>query len=117
MQLAKLLLERGYLAMLQSEDTQDKTKKEAKLADARAAYSQAHEAYGKSVEALAAAYKSVPGLHARGQTPGCAERDVVLATYLNAMLQKGVADYELAQTFPATSADRTKYLKAGARSV
>ncbi len=28
------------------------------------------------------------------------------------MLQKGVADYELAHTFPATSADRTKYLKA-----
>ena len=34
------------------------------------------------------------------------------ATYLNAMLQKGVADYELAHTFPADSADRTKYLKA-----
>ena len=39
------------------------------------------------------------------------ERDAVLATYLNAMLQKGVADYELAQTFPAGSAERTKSLK------
>jgi tetratricopeptide (TPR) repeat protein len=110
-QLAKLLLERGYLAMLQSEDTQDKTKKEAKLADARAAYSQAHDAYGKSVEALAAAYKTFPVSMPEGD-PRRAQRDMVLATYLNAMLQKGVADYELAHTFPADSADRTKYLKA-----
>jgi cellulose synthase operon protein C len=110
-QLAKLLLERGYLAMLQSEDIQDKSKKEAKVADARAAYSQSHDAYGKSVEALAAAYKTFPVSMAEGD-PRRAQRDAVLATYLNAMLQKGVADYELAHTFPNDSADRTKYLKA-----
>ncbi len=38
--------------------------------------------------------------------------DAVYATYLDAMLQKGVADYELAQTYPVDSADRTRYLKA-----
>ena len=35
-QIAKLLVERGYLAMLQGEDIQDKAKKDAKLAEARA---------------------------------------------------------------------------------
>ncbi|MGP0066265.1 MAG: tetratricopeptide repeat protein [Isosphaeraceae bacterium] len=110
-QLAKLLLERGYLAMLQSEDVQDKTKKEAKVADARAAYSQSHDAYGKSVEALALAYKAFPVSMAEGD-PRRAQRDLVLASYLNAMLQKGVADYELAHTYPEKAADRTKYLKA-----
>ncbi len=110
-QLAKLLLERGHLAMLKSEDTSDKTKKEASVADARAAFAQAHEAYGKSVEALAAAYKSFPVSMPEGD-PRRAARDAVHTTYLDAMLQKGVADYELAQTYPVDSADRTKYLKA-----
>jgi tetratricopeptide (TPR) repeat protein len=110
-QLAKLLLERGHLAMLQSEDTQDKAKKEAKVDEARAAFAQAHEAYGKSVEALAAAYKTFP-VSMPADDPRRAERDAVHNTYLDGMLQKGVADYELAQTYPADSADRTKYLKA-----
>ncbi len=109
-QLAKLLLERGHLAMLQSEDTQDKAKKEAKVNDARAAFAQAHEAYGKSVEALAAAYKTFP-VSMPADDPRRAARDAVYTTYLDAMLQKGVADYELAQTYPVNSADRTKSLK------
>src|SRR5262249_31434717 len=57
-QLAKLQVERGYLARLQSEEAQDKAKKDAKLAEARAAYAAAHEAYAQSVEALDAARKN-----------------------------------------------------------
>ena len=97
--------------MLQSEDTQDKAKKEAKVADGRAAFAQAHEAYGKSVEALAAAYKTFPVSMPEGD-PRRADRDAVYTTYLDAMLQKGVADYELAQTYPVDSTDRTRYLKS-----
>ncbi len=59
-QLAKLLVERGFLATLVGEDTQDKAKKESKLAEARASFSQAHDAYGKAVEALAAALAKYP---------------------------------------------------------
>ena len=59
-QLAKLLVERGYLALLLGEETQDKAKKDAKLAEARAAFIQAHEAYGKAVVALGAARRSTP---------------------------------------------------------
>src|SRR5208283_1024261 len=41
--LAKLLIERGHLAMLLSEETADKAKKEAKVAEARAAFSEARD--------------------------------------------------------------------------
>ena len=43
--------------------------------------------------------------------PRKAERDGIYAALLDAMLQKGVADYELAQTFPAGSPERAKSLK------
>src|SRR5262245_17627170 len=110
-QLAKLLVERGYLARVQSEEAQDKAKKDAKLAEARAAYSEAHEAYAKSVEVLDAARKKYPVSLPEGD-PRRAERDAVYATFLDAMLQKGVSEYELAQTYPAGSAERSRYIKS-----
>jgi tetratricopeptide (TPR) repeat protein len=109
-QLAKLLVERGYLAMLLSEDAPDKAKKEAKVAEARAAFTQAHDVYGKAVEQLNAAYKKFPGFIPEG-SPLRTQRDDLQTTMLNAMLQKGVADYELAQTYPEGSAERSQYLK------
>ncbi len=108
-QLAKLLVERGYLATLLSEETQDKAKKDAKVAEARDAFSQAHEAYGKAVEALSVALAKFP-VSMPENDPRRAARDTVEASYLDGMLQKGVCDYELAQTFPTSSPDRTKYL-------
>jgi cellulose synthase operon protein C len=108
-QLAELLVERGYLATLQGEDTQDKTKKEAKVAEARAAFSQAHDAYGKAVETLGAALAKYPVSMPKND-PRKPARDAVETSYLDGMLQKGVCDYELAQTFPASSPDRAKYL-------
>jgi tetratricopeptide (TPR) repeat protein len=108
-QLSKLLVERGYLAMLLSEDTPDKAKKDAKVAEARDALTQARESYGKAVEALGAAKDKYP-VSMPENDPRRAERDAVYASYLDAMLQKGVCDYELAQTYPATSPDRTRYL-------
>ena len=91
---------------LQSEDTQDKTKKEAKVAEARAAYTEAREAYGKAVEALAAACRSFPSRCPR-MTPAARSAMTVEASYLDAMLQQGVCDHELAQTYAADSAERT----------
>jgi tetratricopeptide (TPR) repeat protein len=108
-QLSKLLVERGYLAMLSSEDTPDKAKKDAKIAEARDAFTQARESYGKAVEALGAAKDKYP-VSMPANDPRRAERDLVYASYLDAMLQKGVCDYELAQTYPASSPDRAKYL-------
>jgi TolA-binding protein len=108
-QMAKLLVERGYLATLLGEEIQDKAKKDAKLAEARNAYMQAHEAYAKAVVALAAARDKFP-VSMPEKDPRRAERDAAIASYLDGMLQQGVCDYELAQTYPAGSADRTKYL-------
>jgi tetratricopeptide (TPR) repeat protein len=108
-QMAKLLVERGYLAILQSEDTQDKAKKEAKVAEGRAAYTQARDAYGKAVEALRPALAKFP-VSMPENDPRRKERDTVEASYLDAMLQQGVCDHELAQTFPEGSPERMKLL-------
>ena len=51
--------------MLLSEETTDKAKKEAKVAEARAAFTEAHEAYAKAIEPLNAAYKKYAGFHPR----------------------------------------------------
>ena len=51
--------------------------------------SQAHEAYGKAVEALGRRLQDFP-VSMPENDPRRAERDAVLATYLDAMLQKGV---------------------------
>ncbi len=107
--LAKLLIERGHLAMLLSEETTDKAKKEAKITEARAAFTEAHEAYVKAIEPLNTAYKKFSGF-IPDDDPRKAERDELYFSLLNAMLQKGVADYELAQTFPPDSAERKKAL-------
>ncbi len=108
-QLAKLLIERGHLAMLLSEEAADKAKKDAKVTEARAAFTEAHEAYVKAIEPLSAAYKKYAGF-IPDDDPRKAERDEIYFALLNAMLQKGVADYELAQTFPPESAERKKSL-------
>jgi cellulose synthase operon protein C len=109
-QMAKLLIERGHLAMLFSDETQDQAKKETKIAEARAAFTQAHDSYAKAVEPLNAAYKKFSGFIPEGD-PRRAERDEIYIAMLGAMLQKGVADYELAQTFPPGSPERIKSLK------
>ena len=86
--LAKLLIERGHLAMLLSEETPDEAKKEAKVAEARAAFSQAREAYAKAIEPLKAAYKKYAGFIPEDD-PRKAERDQIYVALLDAMLQKG----------------------------
>src|ERR1700722_14452787 len=59
--LAKLLIERGHLAMLLSEKTADKAEKDAKIAEARAAFTEAHEAYTKAIDPLNTAHKKYAG--------------------------------------------------------
>jgi tetratricopeptide (TPR) repeat protein len=97
--------------MLQSEDAQDKAKKAAKVAEARESFSQAQDAYARSVEALDAALKKFPVSLPEGD-PRRTERDAVYATFLDARLQKAVAEYEQAQTHPADSPERLKSLKS-----
>jgi tetratricopeptide (TPR) repeat protein len=109
-QKGKLMLERGYVAMMLSEELTDPAKKQAKVAEARAAFTEARAAYATAVEPLEAVLKKFAAFIEKND-PRAAERDAVYSTMLDAKLQQGVADYELAQTFPAGSADRAKGLK------
>jgi len=108
--MAKLMIERGHLAMLFSDEATDPAKKEAKAAEARAAFTQAHEAYANAIAPLQAALKNYPA-YTDEKDPRHAERAALHISLLDAMLQKGVADYELAHTFPPGSAERNKTLK------
>ena len=69
------------------------------------------DAYGKAIEPLKAAKDKLPKFIEKDD-PRIAERDAIETTMLDAMLQQGVADYELAETFPAGSPERAKSLKA-----
>ena len=109
-QMARLLVERGHLALLLSEDAKDAAKKESKLAEARSSFTEARDAYGRAIEPLTAAFKKYVGFIPEND-PRRTERDSVHASLLDAMLQKGVAEYELGQTFPASSAERAKSIK------
>ena len=69
-----------------------------------------HEAYAKAIEPLETALKNYPGFIDE-KDPRHAERDQLNISLLDAKLQKGVADYELAHTYPAGSNERNKTLK------
>jgi len=104
-QIGKLLIESGHTALQLSDETSDPAKKQAKVAEARAAFTEAHASYDKVIEPLQAEHKKFAG-YIEKTDPRVAERDAIYATLLDAMLQKGVADYELAETFPAGSPER-----------
>ena len=59
-QLARLLVERGHLAVLLGEETEDKAEKNAKLVEARTSFDQARAAYVKADERLKAEFKAFP---------------------------------------------------------
>src|SRR5262249_8084183 len=106
-QMGKLLLRRGHTAILLSEEARDAAKKDAKTAEARAAFGKAKEAYGKTIEPLKAVLENLKG-YIDKDDPRAAERDAAYSTILDARLQQAVADYELAQTYPAGSPERAK---------
>jgi len=109
-QIGKLLIESGHTALQMSDETTDPAKKQAKVAEARAAFAEAHASYATVIEPLQAEHKRFAGYIDKAD-PRVAERDAIYSTLLDAMLQKGVADYELAETFPAGSAERVASLK------
>jgi tetratricopeptide (TPR) repeat protein len=109
-QIARMLVERGHLALLLADDTQDAAQKAARTNEARDAFARAREAFGKAVEQLEKAYKGFSGYIPPGD-PRLAERDGVYSAMLDAKLQRGVSEYELAQTFPQGSGERTSHLE------
>lgn len=108
-QVARMLVERGHLALLLAEDTPDEAGKAARRAEARAAFVQARDAFAHAVEQLGQLHKHFAGFIPKGD-PRIDERDKLYASLLDAMLQQGVSEYELAETYPAGSPERINHL-------
>ncbi len=77
--------------------------------EARTALTQAREAFGHAVDQLEQSHKSFSGYIAKGDTRA-EERDKVYASLLDAKLQKAVTEYELAQSYPEKSSERSQHL-------
>jgi tetratricopeptide (TPR) repeat protein len=108
-QLARMMVEHGHVAMILAEEAKDPAEKESKLAQARTSFDQARQAYVKAVEKLDAEYKAY-GRAIPESDPRYAPRNKVHSALLDAMLQRAEVDYEQAQTYPEGSAERKKLL-------
>jgi tetratricopeptide (TPR) repeat protein len=111
-QLARLLVERGHLAVLLGEESEDKSEKAARLVEARASFDQARAAYTKADERLRAEFKAFPNF-LPDDDPRKAKRERTQAAMMDAQLQKAIVDYEQGQTFPAGSKERADFLAKG----
>jgi tetratricopeptide (TPR) repeat protein len=113
-QSARMLVERGHLALLLADDAQDQAQKTARQTEARTSFAQAREAFVRTVEQLDQSYKSFSGFIAKGDSR-LEERGQVYSALLDARLQQAVTDYELAQTYPAGSSERAGHLAEALR--
>lgn len=109
LQLARLLVERGHLSMLQSDETEAKGEK---VADARASFDQARTAYAGAEERLKSAFAKFPP-YIPENDPRRDERERTHTSLMQAQLQKAVVDYEQGQTYPAGSKERTDLMSRG----
>src|SRR5262249_55541764 len=92
-QLARLLVERGHLALLLGEETDDTSEKNARLVEARASFNQARAAYTKADERLRADLKRFPNF-LNDDDPRKARRQRVHIAMMDAELQRAVVDYQ-----------------------
>lgn len=120
MQFARLNLERGHTSLLMADDvkTEDdqgkplpsgRAERESKLAAARAAFGEARKAYDQAREKLTAAYNGFPQFIPRTD-PRFEPRERARDAFLDAELQRGVVDYEEAQTHAMGTKERAELL-------
>ena len=110
--LARLLVERGHLSMLQADETDNKTEKETKLAEARSSFDSARSAYTSAEERLQAVFSKYKPFYPEGDPLKDAKERTHVAL-MQAKLQKAVVDYEQGQTFPLGSKERSDFLNKG----
>jgi tetratricopeptide (TPR) repeat protein len=111
-QLARLLVERGHLAVMLGEETEDQGEKADRLVEARASFDQARATYSKAVERLKAEFKAYPNF-LPDDDPRKAKRDRTHIAMMDAELQKAIVDYEQGQTYPSGSKERADFLARG----
>lgn len=107
--LARLLVERGHIAILQSEEVEAKAEKEAKVAQGRASFDQARTAYEAAAERLKTAFGKFPKTYIPDKAVRD-ERDGVENSLMQAWLQRALVDYEQGETYPAGSKERLDLL-------
>ncbi|MCA1686413.1 MAG: hypothetical protein LC745_10650, partial [Planctomycetia bacterium] len=95
-ELARLLVERGHLAMLMADETENKADKESRLAEARGSFDQARAAYTAAEARLKVQFARFPPYIAddpahRGEREG---KERTHNALMQAQLQKAVVDYE-----------------------
>ncbi|WP_422931297.1 tetratricopeptide repeat protein [Singulisphaera sp. PoT] len=110
-QLARLHVERGHLAMLKSNETEKDNEKNALMGEARASFEEARTAYTQAEGKLDTALKAYPNFLPEGEEKE--KREKVRIALMDAQLQKAVVDYEQGQTFPAGSPQRAEFLTSG----
>ena len=108
-ELARLLVERGHLAMLQAFDTEVKAENETKLAEARGSFDQARTAYETADKKLKEAFGKFPPFIPDGD-PRKDDREKAQTAMMLAQLQKAIVEYEQGQTFPLSSKERNEFL-------
>jgi len=108
-EIARRIYERGHLAVLVAGETQDAARKTEKLDEARAAFHEARQAFGRASERLQTEYQKYAGFIAKDD-PRLEERDKVLALMLDALLKRAVTIYELGQTYPPNAPERNSAL-------
>ncbi|GAC1469344.1 MAG: hypothetical protein NVSMB9_13060 [Isosphaeraceae bacterium] len=104
-ELARLLVERGHLAMLQVDELEGKAEKAEKLNEARLSFDQARTAYGTAETRLNSNFSKYPKFIPDGD-PRKEEKERYHTSLMQARLQKAVVDYEQGQTFPADAKER-----------
>lgn len=110
-QLARLSIERGHTALLQSKDLKG-DEAQAKLSAARAAFADARNAYGAALPTLKSTHEAFPKFIPEGN-PRRDDKRVAMEALMDASLQRAVVDYEEAQTWPAESKERKALLDKG----
>jgi tetratricopeptide (TPR) repeat protein len=118
-QLARILVERGHLAITQAQDTDNPRLVQQRQAEARANYAQARTAYSQAIESLRARYEAFPKF-LPADDPRKAQRDQAHLALMNAELQRALVDYEEARTHdlgtdPKSAPQRDQWLNRAAQ--
>ena len=108
-ELARLLVERGHMAIVQADEIDDPKEKETKIAEARTTFDKAKEAYSAAETFLIAAFDKFPKF-LPNTDPRYPVREKTHNSLMQAQLQKAVVDYEKGQTYPLDSPQRVELM-------
>lgn len=98
-QFARLMIQRGELAVYQADDSTDPEDKEAKLVQARESFDQARTALDEAIGQLQAAYDKMPKGYLDPKAPEKRLRDSLHAELMLAEFQRATVDYTDGHTY------------------